>query len=264
MCVFTRIRFIAKRWVPFLPKSEFMNWIDKITDLTTKTDDSPELKRGQIKTILTEQVSKILPDFEFKVYKGSEYRFGRTRNFRNYKLTETLHIMFGLKDKNFACSISSSLNEDYADSNSYNTGLINPHTDLIVLKKGTGVISIDEAYYFHNGRLKTTTKVVEQIINDYKEFGIPFLDKQYKRLTDSQIIKVGLAYIEKLTVDRKILKREIEESLNAPGQRISVVRHLIYDDLKAKLFAVSGLTKEDRQKIDKLTFELLELYYDSE
>ena len=152
-----------------------MNWIDKITALTTKTDDSPELKRGQIKTILTEQVSNVLPDFEFKVYKGSEYKFGRTRNFRSYRLTETLHIIFGLKDRNFACSVSSSLNSNYADSNSYNTGFINPHTDLIVLKKGTGVIPIDEAYYFHNGRVKTTTKVVEQIIKDYKDFGIPFL-----------------------------------------------------------------------------------------
>ncbi len=241
-----------------------MNWIDKIASLTTKTDDSPELKRGQIKTILTEQVSKVLLDFEFKVYKGNEYRFVRIRNFRNYKLTETLHILFGLKDKNFACSISSSLNSDYADSNSYNTGLINPHTDLIVLKKGTGAISIDEAYYFHNGRVMTTTKVVEQIIKDYKDFGIPFLDKQYKRLTESQIINVGLDYIEGLTVDKKILKREIEESLSVSGQRFAVVRHPIHDDLKDKLLAVSGLTKEDRQKIGKLTFELLQLYYDSE
>ncbi len=241
-----------------------MNWIDKIKTLTTETDDSPELKRGQIKTILTEQVSKVLPDFEFKQYKGSEYRFGRTRNFRNYGLTETLHILFGLKDKNFACSVSSSLNSNYADLNSYNTGFINPHIDLVVLKKGTGVISIDEAYYFHNGRVKTTTKVVEQITKDYKDFGIPFFDKQYKRLTEMQVIKVGLDYIESLTVDRKVLKREVEESLNAPGQRLAAVRHPIYDDLKAKLFAVSGLTKEDRQKIGKLTFELLQLYYDSE
>ena len=83
-------------------------------------------------------------------------------------------------------------------------------------------------------------------------------------MTESQIIKTGLDYIEGLTIDRKILKREVEESLNVPGQRIPVVRHLVYDDLKSKLFAVSGLTKEDRQKINNLTFELLQLYYDTE
>ena len=60
-----------------------LNWIDKIKELTTKQDKSPELKKGVIKQILIQTASEVLPDFEFSAYKNSCYTFQRLRQVNN-------------------------------------------------------------------------------------------------------------------------------------------------------------------------------------
>ena len=76
-----------------------LNWIDKIKELTTKQDKSPELKKGEIKQILIQTASEVLPDFEFLAYKNSCYSFQRLRKVNNLTVHEILHIIFTLKDK---------------------------------------------------------------------------------------------------------------------------------------------------------------------
>ena len=238
-----------------------MNWIEKINTLATKEDKSPGLKKGEIKQILIKTASEILPDFEFLTYKNSCYTFQRLRQVNNLTVHELLHIIFTLKDRNFACSIASILNPEYIFSNQYNIGLLNPHKDLKVLRHNSGALNIEDAYYFHNGQVETTTKTVKEIFGDYKKYGLPFLDKQVERLKFNSIVKRGFDYIEDLKTDKQQLKTEITEELNKGGLLLSSIKHQIYVDLKEKLQSVSGQCKEDRQLIPKTTHELLELYW---
>jgi hypothetical protein len=227
----------------------------------TKEDNSPELKKGEIKGILINGFKKHLPEFEFADYRGNQYNFQRTRKHREFTVWETLHVLFSLNDKNFACSVSSRLNKDYVTSKSYNIELINPHVDLIALKKGRGVVGIEEAYYFHNGKVHTTTKLVEQICKDFVAHGVPFLDRQYDRLKSNEIVNAGLNYIQQLHIDRQTLKYEINNELKQVGYIASRLTHPVYVNLKEILQAVPKQTREDRQKISGFACELLELFW---
>ena len=238
-----------------------MNWFNKIIELTSKKDNSPELKKGEIKQILIQIANEILPDFDFLTYKNSCYIFQRIRQVNDLTIYETLHIIFTLKDKNFACSIASRLNPKYIFSNQYNIGLINPHKDLKVLKHKSGALNIQDAYYFHNGQIETTTKTVKEIFHDFKKYGLPFLDKQFKNLKSSTIIKFGFEYIDNLQTDKENLKREITDELNRGDLLLSSIKHPIYLNLKDKLQSINGLSKDDRQKIPKTASELLELFW---
>ena len=238
-----------------------MNWFDKIKELASRKDNSPELKKGEIKQILIQTANEILFDFDFLTYKNSCYIFQRIRQVSGLTVYETLHIIFTLKDKNFACSIASRLNPEYIFSNQYNIGLVNPHQDLKVLRHNSGALNIQDAYYFHNGQVETTSKTVKEIFGDFKKYGLPFLDKQFTNLKSNVLIKYGFDYINNLQIDKETLKREITDELNKGGLLLSSIKHPIYLDLKGKLQSVDGQSKEDRQKIPKMTNELLELYW---
>lgn len=238
-----------------------MNWFDKIKELTPKQDKSPELKKGEIKQFLIQTANEILPDFEFLAYKNGCYTFQRLGQIDKMTVYETLHIIFSLKDRNFACSVASRLNPEYIFSNQYNVGLINPHKDLKVLRYKSGALNIQDSYYFHNGQVETTTKTVNEIFGDFKKYGLPFLDKQLEKLKSNSIIKCGFVYIDNLQTGKEKLKKEITEELNKGGLLLSSINHPIYIDLKEKMQNVSGQSIEDRQKITKSALEILELYW---
>ena len=238
-----------------------MNWFEKIKEFTTKKDDSPELRKGEIKNILIRTATELSPDFHFLSYNKRCYTFQRLRKANKVTVYEMLHIIFTLKDRNFACSVASTLNPTYIHANYYNTGLVNPHTDLKVLRFDTGVLNIQDAYYFHNGQVETTTNSVKEIFNDFKSYGIPFLDKQLLRIQSNEIIKAGLSYIDKLQVDKEKLKSEIENELNKGGHQISSIKQPTYLDLKETLQKVINQSKDERKLIPKSTYELLELYW---
>jgi hypothetical protein len=174
---------------------------------------------------------------------------------------EMLHIIFTHKDRNFACSVASRLNPTYIHANSYNTGIVNPHSDLKVLRHNTRVLDIQDAYYFHNGQVETTTNSVEKIFNDFKKYGLSFLDTQFQQIQSNEIIKTGLNYIDKLLVDKEKLKTEIETELNKGGHQISSIKQPTYLDLKETLLKVNNQSKDDRKLIPKSAYELLELYW---
>lgn len=238
-----------------------MNWFNKIKELTNKKDNSPELKKGEVKKNLIQAANEIIPDFEFLAYKNSCYTFQRIRQANDFKVYEILHIVFTLNDRSFACSIASRLNPEYIFVNQYNNGFLNPHKDLKVLRNDSGALNIEQAYYFHNGQVETTTRIIKEIFGDFKNYGLPFLDQQFDRLTSNEIIKMGLTYLDSLQIDKENLKKEITEELHKGGFVISRIKHPIYIDLKEKLQTVSGQNKEDRQLIPKTALELLEIYW---
>lgn len=229
--------------------------------MTSSQDNSPELKKGEIKQILIQTASEVLPDFEFLVYKNSCYSFQRLRKVNNWIVYEILCITYTLKDKNFACSIASILNQEYLFSNQYNAGLINPRMDLKKIRYNSGVLKVQDAYYFHNGKVETITKTVREIFGDFKKYGLPVLDKQLEKLKSSAIVKCGLDYIDNLHFDKEKLKNEITDELSKGGLLISSIKHPIYIDLKEKMQSIGGQNKDDRQKIPKTAHELLELYW---
>lgn len=239
-----------------------MNWYEKIQAEMNKPDNSRELKRGEIKNIILDLFSNELSDFAYDSYKNGVYYFSRTRNLHGLNLLETLHVGYSLKNRNFYCSVSSCLNTRYQFESSYNIGPLNPHIDLIVLVKNQGAIKIEEAYYFHNGKLDTTRNVVEQIVKDYKHYGLDYLSNRFSRAEEDNYLKFGLRFIKELSVDPICLKTELQEELKNKNYRVGLIEHPIYIELKKQLQGVKGGTKEYRQYIPKLTYELLELYWD--
>ena len=235
-----------------------MSWYSKIKLKTEKKDDSPELKRGQVKQILISEFERELPEFDFLEYRNGCYTLENFRTINGRNVYEHLHIIFTLKDRNFSCSIASRINKKYLSSNSYNTGLINRHIDLIVLKKGTGVIPVEEAYYFHNGRVKTTTEIIEQIANDYNKSGRSFLQKQAIQFEKSDLLKAGFNFIENLQIDKTELNDELKKVVNSEWRLTSNN----YLKLKLELQKVKGINRETRKDIPRLTYELLEFYCD--
>ena len=95
-----------------------MSWYSKIKLKTEKKDDSPELKRGQVKQILISEFKRGFPEFDFLEYRNSCYTFQNIRTINGRKVYEHLHVIFTLKDRNFSCSVASRINKNYLRSNS--------------------------------------------------------------------------------------------------------------------------------------------------
>jgi hypothetical protein len=201
----------------------------------------------------------MLPEFEFLAYKRNCYTFQRLRRVADITVYEALHIVFSLKDGGFACSIASRLNATLIFANAYKGGFINPYKDMKVLKYNTGTIPAEEAYYFHNGHLATTTNTIKEIFNDYKNCGLPFLDKQYDRMQLHPIVTTEINYVKVLNVDKPSLQKEIYNF----GYIISNIKHPLYIDLKEKLQAISCQSIEDRKDIPRIAYDLLEWYFTS-
>jgi hypothetical protein len=223
------------------------------------TDNSPQLKRGNVKDILIQTANDMLPAFEFLAYKRNCYTFQRLRCVADITVYEAIHIVFSLKHGGFACSIASRLNATLIFANAYNGGFINPHKDLKLLKYNTGIIPAEEAYYLHNGHLATTTNTIREIFNDYKNYGLPFLDKQYDRIQHHPIVTTGINYIKSLNVDKPSLKKDIYNF----GYIISNIKHPLYIALKEKLQDIPGQSREDRKDIPRMAYDLLEWYFSS-
>jgi hypothetical protein len=229
--------------------------------MRNEKDNSSELRTGDIKKILIQFANEIVDDFEFLTYKNYIYAFQRIRKINALSVYEMLRIGFTLKHGSFDCSISSSLNPEYRFHNSYNIGLINPHINLKALRNNSGILNFEDAYYFHNGRVETATKTVNQIFSDFKSHGLPFLEKQFKRLQNSNIITTGLSFIDALKTDKNKLKSDVEDELKNSRHLISCITNPLYVDLKGTLQKVAGQTRDDRKQIPKAAYELLELYW---
>lgn len=222
-------------------------------------DSSPELERGEFKKILLPLMEKQFPDFKFTSYKNQYYSFQRTREVHKMTIYESFDIGFTLKDKFCACSVASRLSPFFIGYSGYNTGLINPHCDLIALKRGTGVTPLEEAYYYHNGRIETTTKVINEIISDLQKYGLTFLDKQIDNLNTNPLVIEGLRKFNAIDYDKTKLKAEIESEQTNNGHVITRLKHPVYIELKESLQRMDGIPRENRKEIPRLAYELIEM-----
>lgn len=216
--------------------------------------DSRQLKRGEIKNILVQLASESIPDFDFLEYDRGFYTFRRMRPFRHYIVHELIHIGFTLKGELFSCSVASRLNPDLINNSFYNVGFINPHHDLIAIKRGKGIAPFEEAYYFHNGMLETCTRRAAEIFSDIRHYGLPFLDRQFKLLNESETINIGFDYIDSL--DSQSLG-ELRLAVEAESQTRREMQNAFYVELKKRLQAVPGESREFRKHLPNAARELL-------
>lgn len=237
-----------------------MSWFEKILKRQNASDDSRDLKKGDVKGLLLNAFKEILPDFEFTTYKKSTYYFLRTKTFRGLELYEALNVTFGLKDKNASCSVASVLNKTYLFSSTYNNGFLNGHSDLLAIKSDSGISNIEDSYYWHNGKIVTVDKVIKRIATDFKEYGLRHLDLRKQRLETSDLVKHGLDFIDSLTVERGALQREMEKERKNAEWVLSRIKHPIFIQLREELQCVPNQSRDDRQNISGLTFELIEYY----
>jgi hypothetical protein len=228
--------------------------------MTNNENESNILKRGQIKGILIDNFMKILPEFTFLSYKNNTYYFQRLRQFDKFVISEVFHILFTMNSKIFDCGVASRLDKSLITLNTYDTGFINPHINLIVIKTDKMSHPYHEAYYFHDGTVINAIKKSEQILNDFKEYGVPFLNKQYERLLNSKIVNLGLNFISNLNIDKIVLNENIENYLTNNNYSISAIENPLYIELKTQLLAIPNETNEERKKIPKLAYDLLKLY----
>ncbi|GAA5021805.1 hypothetical protein GCM10011506_02150 [Marivirga lumbricoides] len=236
-----------------------MKFFEKFRNKKKVMDESSELKRGEFKKIILPLMEKHFPDFQFTSYKNQYYSFLRTRQIGPLKIFESFDIAFALKDKICACSVASRLNPFFVGRSGYNTGWINPHCDLISQKRGIGITPLEDAYYYHNGRIETTTRVIHEIISDLENYGLVFLDNQINNLSANPLIIVGLRLINSIEYDITKLKAEIEAEQNNKGHVITRLKHPIYVELKESLQKMEGISRENRQEIPKLAYELIEM-----
>jgi hypothetical protein len=204
-------------------------------------------------------MEKHFPDFQFASYKNQHYSFQRTRQIGDLKVFESFDIGFTLKDKFCACSVSSRLNPCFIGGSGYNTGWINPHCDLITLKRGTGITPFEEAYYYHNSRIENTTRIINEIVLDLEKYGVSFLDSQMNNLNTNPLIVEGLRLVKSLDYDAVELKIEIESEQRDNGHVITRLKHPVYIELKESLQKIDGISRENRKEIPRLAYELVEL-----
>ena len=240
-----------------------LNWINKPKQKSSRSDSSPELKRGEFKRLLLDKMETQLSDFEFLHYKNSTYHFGRTRDFKKYLVYEGLHLNFSLKERVISCSVSSNFNPTYRFISSYQGGILNNHFDLLTLKRGTRITPTEEAYYFHNGRVNTTNNVIEEIVDDILKVGLNFFDSRFNLLWSNELLSFGLQFIEKLSSPKDELKKEFETELRNAKHVTSRIKHPIYVELKERLQAIPNQTRELRQLISGLAYSLIEMYYEN-
>ena len=240
------------------------NYAMKLREIFQKKDDSPELKRGEIKEILIRTATKPLPEFKYLTYTNHSYYFQRMRSVLDLDVTEIISIQFSLKGGMMDCNIGSFLNRQIIFDGTYSSSLINPNGCLKFLKNNTGALPYEKAYYYHNGRVRTTEKVVQEIFADCQKYALPFFDKQLNGLQNNPLVFKGIDYISRLDTNKASLKKDLEEELKHGNYCISSIKHPNYLELKKLLQDIEGIDREIRKGIPKLTYDLLELYADND
>lgn len=230
-------------------------------DQVNQTYDGKGLNHSQLKSILAERFSEEMPDFVFAGQIEGAFYFQRIKKYGCHSIYEVFRITYsGPKEKIVSCSVSSCFDPLCVYGNAYNIGPLNPHKDLITIVKSTGVVSVEEAYYYLENMRSTPSDTIDRIILDFKTAGIRYLDNRFGRIAENRIINAGLDYITQLRSNPDELLEELEANLKAVKYQVRFIKHPRYIELKERLFAIKYGEKDERIYIPKLAYELLEYY----
>ena len=223
------------------------------------------IKRGEIKLFITEEFNKNLSDFELYESKKQIYFFVRKRTYKSFILNEVFSIYYSSRnDTGIDCGIATVFNENYISNSQFNTSKLNTNiVSPLNLKRQKEDLPKEESYYFHNGEIQSIKKMIVEIVNDFKIFGLKYLDEKFEKLKEDEILNNGLEFISNLKIDKELLKTEILEDLKKGENVVSRMKNKTFIELKEKLQKIPNQLRENKQLIPKLSFELLELYYSS-
>lgn len=231
----------------------------KLTRLFQQSDNSRELKPGEIKGILICTAARFLPDFKYLMYQKGYY-FQRERSVLGMEVAEIICIQFSLKGHTMDCNMGSFLNRQKIFDQNYSSSLINPTECLKFYKNQTKTLPLEKSCYLHNGRVLGTERAVEEIFDDCRKYGLQFFDKQMQNLKSNPLVLRGLEYISHLKADKKQLQTELETELRQGDYNLGQIHHPVYIELKESLQHLQGIDRETRKRIPKLAYDLLELY----
>ena len=99
--------------------------------------------------------------------------------------------------------------------------------------------------------------MITNIVNDFKKFGLKYLDEKFQTLKEDEILNNGLEFINCLKVDKELLKKEILEDLIKAENVVSRMKNKTFIELKETLQKIPNQLRENKQMIPKLSFELL-------
>jgi hypothetical protein len=230
---------------------------------TITLPQTPPSKKTGIKPLLTERLKKEYPSFRFLTFATGVYHFQRMKEFRDFDLREALHIVLYVEEKRMHASISSRLNHVHTLSPIYNNGFINPHVDLLAIKTGN-TLPTDDAAYHYDGTPDGLREMINLMVNDFGNTGIPWLDNRWNDLRANTLVKTGLDMIDGWDFDRTMLRNELNVQLRKARHSVGNLRHPLLNDLRDELAAVPGQSSEAVNEIPRLAFELMELYCNSQ
>jgi len=226
------------------------------------TEPAPPTKKPAIKSFLTDRMKKEHPSFRFLTFATGVYHFQRVREFRDFDLREALHIVFYFNEKRMHASISSRFNDVHALSPVYNDGFINPHVDLLGIKSGNSLPG-DDAYHY-DGTPDGLHEIINLMITDFRDTGIPWLDTRWNDLRTNKLVKTGLDMIDEWDFDKTMLRNELNVQLRKAKRTIGNLRHPLLNDVRERLSRVPDQSPEAIKEIPRLALELMELYCNSQ
>lgn len=230
--------------------------------METQIDIIPDrfARRGEIKNLIVAEMKKQLPEFRLLTHSTGVQYFQRSREYLGHELHEVFHIVPSYNDARIACSVSSRLNEIHALSPLYDQGFINPHVDISSLRNGGSMVEEQLAWYRHKGTLDSVIKSIAIVVYDCRTVGIPWLDRRWSALHTERLVRFGIHAIELWDHDTTMLKNELELQLRKAKGIPTAIRHPVFNELKNQLIKVAGRPMYDKEKVERLTFDLLELY----
>ena len=231
--------------------------------ITSPPTISP-LKKGEIKSLLTDRMKKEHPSFRFLTFATGVYHFQRTKEFHDYDLRESLHLVLSVTDNQLHASISSRLNPVHTFSPVYNDGFINPHVDLGAIKAGNSTVPTDDAAYHYNGTPDGLRDMIDRMITDFGDVGLSFFNNRWNYLRTNQLVKTGIDIIDGWDFDRTMLRNELNVQLRKARRTVANLRHPLCNQVREQLLAIRGQSPEAVKEIPRLAFELMELYCNSQ
>ncbi len=216
------------------------------------------LSEALFKSILTKSVRAERSDFKFMCFATGVYHFYRLREFHDFNMREMLHVVYFFDERRMQCSLSSRMNAIHLLSPVYNDGVVNPHADLLAIKRGRSFFPEKNVAYGCDGSEGGAWSMVQGMLHDFKTFGIPWFEQRFEELKASALVRAGLRELDAWELDKAILKNDLCKHMRRVHHRVEKLRHPIFHELVNSMSTAAPL--EPMSNVRRTALELVELY----
>ncbi len=216
------------------------------------------LSEALFKSILTRSLRTERSDFKFMCFATGVYHFFRLREFHDYDIREMLHVVYSFDEKKMQCSVSSRLNQVHLLSPIYNDGVVNPHADLLAIKRGRSFFPEANVSYGCDGTEGGAWSMVQGMLHDFKTVALPWYDERFDQLRANPLLRAGLRELDAWEMDKAILKNELSKQLRKANHQLDRVRNPLFNELVKVMSDISP--HEPMGNLRRTALELVELY----